>query len=63
MAADLRADLHASGRGLDADQPGWQQAAMAAGERIQLRVSGGMRSPVGIFAGTADRVSPTGWHV
>ena len=38
-------------------------AATAAGERIQLRVSGGMRSPAGIFAGAADRVSPGGWHV
>jgi hypothetical protein len=38
-------------------------AATAAGERIQLRVSGGMRSPVGIFAGAADRVSSAGWHV
>ena len=37
-------------------------AATAAGERIQLRVSGGMRSPMGIFAGAADRVSPAGWH-
>jgi len=62
MAADLRADLHASGRGLDADQPGWQQAAMAAGERIQLRVNGGMGSPAGIFAAAADRVMPGGWH-
>jgi hypothetical protein len=38
-------------------------AATAAGERIQLRVSGGMRSPVGISGGAADRVSPGGWHV
>ena len=29
-------------------------AATAVGERIQLRVSGGMRSPVGIFAGAAE---------
>jgi len=45
------------------DQPGWRHAATAAGERIELRVNGGMRSPVGIFAGAADRVLPGGWHV
>jgi hypothetical protein len=55
--------LHASGPRLDADQPGWQRAARAAGERIQLRVNGGMRSPAGIFAGAADRVPPGGGHV
>ena len=38
-------------------------AAAAAGERIQLRGSGGMRSPVGIFGGAADRVAPGGRHV
>ena len=55
--------LHAGVLRLDADQPGWRHAATVAGERIQLRVSRGMRSPVGIFAGAADRVSPGGWHV
>ena len=63
MSIDFRADLHASGPCLDAGQPGWRHAATAAGERIQLRVSGGMHSPAGIFAGAADRASPGGWHV
>jgi hypothetical protein len=55
--------LHASGPRLDADQPAWRHVAAAACECIQLRVKGGMRSPVGIVAGAADRVSAGGWHV
>jgi len=55
--------LHANGPRLDADQPGWRHAARAAGERIQLRVNGGMRSPAGISGGAADRVPPGGEHV
>jgi hypothetical protein len=43
--------LHANGPRLD------------AGERIQLRVNGGMRSPAGISGGAADRVPPGGGHV
>jgi hypothetical protein len=62
MSIDFRTDLHASGPRLDADQPGSRPAATAAGERIRLRMNGGMRSPAGIFGGAADRVLPGGWH-
>jgi hypothetical protein len=61
-ACELSA-LHAGLLRLDADQPGWRHAATAAGERIQLRMNGGMRSPVGIFAAAGDRVLAGGWYV
>ena len=62
MSIDFRTDLHASGPRLDADQPGWRHAATAAGERIRLRVNGGMRSPAGISVGANDCATPGGWH-
>ena len=65
MSLDVRADLEgiliegiASARPMPA-----VCAGTAAGERIQLRVSGGTRPPAGIFAAAADRLSPGGWHV
>jgi hypothetical protein len=54
--------LDATGPRLDADRPCRLHSATAASQRIQLRVNGGMRSPVGIFAGAADHVLPGGWH-
>jgi hypothetical protein len=48
---------------LDATKQGCRHAVTAAGERIELPVNGGMRSPAGVFAGAADRVLPGTWHV
>ena len=64
MSIDFRADLEGILiEGIATVQPmPTICAATAAGERIQLRASGGMRSPAGIFAGAAHRVSPGGRH-
>jgi hypothetical protein len=64
MSIDFRADLEGILiEGIATVRPMPTVCAATAGERIQLRVSGGMRSPMGIFAGAADRVSPAGGHV
>lgn len=54
--------LHTGEPRRDTD-PCRRHVATAAGERIQLRVNAGMRSPVGILAGAAGNVSPGGSHV